>query len=88
METLAELKAMDGTQGSEILYLATLENTYYRTWEVEDIRTSLVDHPKMLKKFNNSLVKTINTWIWEFKIDRFGNPICYRINEKYTQVLD
>ena len=85
MESLLELKLMDGLEKSENLFLSGLDNMLYKDYEIQEIRESLVNHPKILKKFNNSLIPTVYTYTLQFKYNRFGNGALYRINEKYTQ---
>jgi hypothetical protein len=83
METEAQLKALDGTTGTENLFL--IDNGYLSISDVEDYRERLAATPRKLAQFNKALKPIVHTWTYKFGYSRFGNlPAVYRTNETYT----
>jgi hypothetical protein len=84
METEAQLKALDGTTGTENIFV--WGNAYLNQYEVKEMREQLASNPRLLARFNREIIPVVHTWTYKFGYSRFGNmPAVYRTNETYTE---
>ena len=91
METLAEMKAMVGTIGTQDLIYVPSDRTMYKPWEFEDMIKEYSEiKPRLAKKLEASSIKVKSVWTWKLQ-DAIFEPCGWclvRTNEVYINQAD
>lgn len=87
METTEQLKAMDGTQGSEEFLMVGNNLMTREQYEAETeyvIKRQYKRWPKWWPKEYKPTHREV--WTWKFGYDRSGNATCYRMNSTLEEI--